>query len=546
MDFLKKYLNWAAGLLILAALAARMVWPYRKSLALVLGAAGLLALVAYVLLHLDELKQGFRRRSFIYSGNMVLVVVLVLAILVLVNYFLARHSVMVDLTAGKIHSLSGQTLTVLKALKADVSLKAFFRESNYGRGAMESLLKLYAYHSPRIKYEFIDPDKNPSLVKQYGITQDGTTVLEAGGQEGRVTSTSEEDLTNALIKATRAQKKVIYFLEGHGEGTIEESGDDGYSTAKSELEKLGYEVKKLTLALADRFPADCALLVVPGPQKDLLSNEYETIRSYVKGGGRALALVDPETPTLLPIFLSDFGFKLENDIIVDRVARLLGGDYFIPVVTEYEPHAITNKFDFATLFPLVRSIDVTTPAPEGATLTVLAKTSENSYAKVDFLLKPQMTLKDIAFVEGKDRRGPIPIAVAGSYKFPAKPAPEAPPAEAKPGEKTPAAPEGQAESKPEPKTEAAEKEARMAVVGDSDFFKNRYYGLSGNGNFFLNIVNWLTEESDLIAIQPKTQAPRTLELSPVRMSLLRLVVLYLLPFGVLALGVFIWIRRKSL
>ena len=107
MDFLKKYLNWAAGILILAALAAGMVWPYRKSLVLVFAAAGILALVAYVLLHFDEFKRGFRRRSFIYSGNMILVVILVLAILVLVNYFLARHSVMVDLTAGKIHSLSG-------------------------------------------------------------------------------------------------------------------------------------------------------------------------------------------------------------------------------------------------------------------------------------------------------------------------------------------------------------------------------------------------------------------------------------------------------
>jgi ABC-type uncharacterized transport system involved in gliding motility auxiliary subunit len=526
MDVLKKYLNWAAGLLILAALAAGMVWPYRKSLPLILGAAGLLALVAYVLLHLDELKRGFRRRSFLYSGNLLLVVVLVLAILVLVNYFLARHSVMVDLTAGKIHSLSDQTLTVLKALKTDVSLKAFFREGNYGRGTMENLLKLYAYHSPRIQYEFIDPDKNPSLVKHYGISQDGTTVLEAGGQEGRVTTTSEEDLTNALIKATRAAKKVIYFLEGHGEDSIDDTGDNGFATIKTELEKLGYDVKKLTLALADRFPGDCALLVVPGPQKDLLPNEYETIRKYIQGGGRAFFGVDPETNTLLPLLLADYGFKLENDIVVDTVSRLLGGDYFMPVVSEYESHAITDKFGYATFYPLARSVEAGETKPEGATVTILARTSPNSWSE------RQLDQKEVKFDAGKDVQGPIGLAAVSDFKT--KP----PATEAKPDEKTPAEPEGQAET--------AEKEARVAVVGDSDFFKNRYYGLSGNGNFFLNIVNWLTEESDLIAIQPKTQAPRTLELSPVRMSFLRLVVLYLLPFGVLALGVYTWVRRKSL
>ncbi len=109
------------------------------------------------------------------------------------------------------------------------------------------------------------------------------------------------------------------------------------------------------------------------------------------------------------------------------------------------------------------------------------------------------------------------------------------------------APAGQtAETPAADKPEIKEHEARFVVVGDSDFVKNRYYGMSGNGNFFLNIVNWLTEEADLIAIQPKTQAPRTIALSPVRMSVLKLVVLYVLPFGVLALGVFIWIRRRSL
>jgi ABC-type uncharacterized transport system involved in gliding motility auxiliary subunit len=523
MDTLKKNLNIVAVVLILAALVAGTVWPYRKGLILGLGAAGLLALAAYVLVHLPALKQGFRRRSFIYSGNMVLVVVLVLAILVLANYFLARHSVMVDLTSAKLHSLSDQSLSVLRGLKTDVSFKSFYRAGNGGRGAMEDLLKLYAYRSARVKYEFIDPDKNPALVKRYGVTEDGTTVIEVGEKEGRVTTASEEDVTNALIKATRAQKKVIYFLEGHGEGTLEDTGDNGYSTVKSELEKLGYEVKKLTLALADRFPSDCALLVVPGPQKDLLPNEYETIRTDIAGGGRALFLADPETPTLLPLLLADYGFKLENDIVVDTVSRLLGGDYFMPVVSEYESHAITKNFGYATFFPLARSIEAAEIKPEGATVSILAKTSPNSWSE------RQLDQKEVKFDAGKDRQGPVGLAAVSVFKT--KPA-------AKPGDAAPAATEG--------KPETAEKEARVAVVGDSDFVKNRYIGLSGNGNFFLNIVNWLTEEADLIAIQPKTQAPRTITLTPVRLSVLKLVVLYMLPFGVLALGVFIWMRRRSL
>jgi ABC-type uncharacterized transport system involved in gliding motility auxiliary subunit len=533
MEFLKKYLNYAAIILILAALASGMVWPYKKALILALAAAGAAAVIGYAFFHLSTLKQGLSRKSFIFSSNMILVVILVLAILVVINYFASKHSYVVDLTSAKVHSLSDQSVSVLKGLKTEVSLKCFFSTGNRGRAVMENLVGLYAHRSGRVRYEFIEPDKNPGLVKTFGVTQDGTTIIEAGDKKGRITTTSEEDLTNALIKATRAQVKDIFFLEGHGENSIDDSGQTGFSTVKAELEKLGYEVKKQSLALADRFPKDCALLVVPGPQKDLLPNEYETIRTYIGNGGRVVFMVDPETATTLPSFLSGYGFKLENDIVVDTVSRLLGGDYFIPMVSEYEPHAITDKFSYATFFPLARSVDVAETKPEGATLTILAKTSQNSYAKKDLVLKSEMTLDDIGFTTGKDRKGPINLVAVSSFKT--QPAPPSP-AEAKPGETGPAA------AKPEP----AGKEARLAVIGDSDFVKNGYYSMSGNGNFFLNVANWLTEESDLIAIQPKTQAPQALQLSPVRMSLLKLIILYLMPIGVLALGIAIWVRRRSL
>ena len=54
-------------------------------------------------------------------------------------------------------------------------------------GGLENLLKIYAYHSPRVKDEFIDPDKNPGLVKRYDVTQDGTTIIEAGDKDTRIT-----------------------------------------------------------------------------------------------------------------------------------------------------------------------------------------------------------------------------------------------------------------------------------------------------------------------------------------------------------------------
>jgi ABC-type uncharacterized transport system involved in gliding motility auxiliary subunit len=531
MKTLKKYLNTIALALIAAAIIGGIVWPQKKAVLFVLIALGLAALAVHIALNLPSLKESFRRKSFLYSGNLLLVIVLVLAILVLANYFLSKNNYRKDFTAAKHHSLSDQSVNVLKNLKTDISFTCFFREGNYGRAALENLLKLYAYHSGKIKYQFIDPDKNPGLVKRYDVTQDGTTVIEAGDKESRITTTSEEDVTNALIKATRVQKKVIYFLDGHGEESVEETGDNGFATVKTELEKLGYEVKKQTLALADRFPKDCALLVVPGPQKDLLPNEYETIRTYIKGGGRVFFLVDPETTTLLPLLLADYGFKLENDIIVDTVSRLLGGDYFMPVVSEYESHAITDKFGYATFFPYARSVEVGETKPEGATVTALARTSPNSWSE------RQLDQKEVRFTPAKDKQGPVGLAAVSVFKTKAaEPSPA--PAEVKPGEPTP--------TETAARSDTDEKEARLAVIGDSDFVKNRYFGLSGNGNFFLNVANWLTEEADLIAIQPKTQSPRTIQLTPSQGRLLLLVSIVVLPLAMLLLGVSVWVRRRSL
>jgi ABC-type uncharacterized transport system involved in gliding motility auxiliary subunit len=409
-------------------------------------------------------------------------------------------------------------------------------------------LKNYGYFSKKVKYEFVDPDKNPGLVKGYNITQDGTTVLEAGGNENRITTTTEEDLTNALIKVTREGKKVIYFLEGHGEHSIEQTEDLGFSFAKDELEKLGYEAKKLTLALSETFPQDCALLILPGPQKDLLPNELETISHYLRNGGRVFFMVDPETAPGMTPYLAQFGVTLENDVVVDTVSRLFGGDYFMPVITEYEVHEITRNFRYATFFPYARSVDPADPKPEGITVSILGKTSPNSWSE------RQLDQKQVTFDKDKDKQGPLSLAVVATVevkamekKEPSQEPTEEGPETQKSAESKKADQEETAEKTPEKSPDIqSQKEGRLAVFGDSDFASNRYYNLSGNGNFFLNTVNWLTEESDLISIQPKTSSPRTVQFTPSQGRMIFFVSVIILPLFILILGISVWIRRRSL
>jgi len=548
MEKIKKNLNSIGLGLIVLAMIGLQIWPYRKAVFFVLAVVGIVAIAVYIALNLSSLKRSVTRKSFLYSGNLVLVVVLVLAILVVLNVFLSRHNHRFDFTEAKLHSLSDQSIQVLKNLKKEVHVKGFFREGNYSRSKMEDLLKNFGYYSKKIKYEFIDPDKNPGLVKAYGVTQDGTTILEAGGQENRITSSTEEDLTNALIKVTREAKKVIYFLEGHGEHSIEQSEEAGLSFVKDELLKLGYEVKKLSLALSETFPKDCALLVIPGPQKDLLPNELETIRNFLFTGGRVFFMTDPEVASGLVPFLGELGIKLENDVVVDTISRLFGGDYFMPVITEYESHEITRNFRYATFFPYARSVEAADQKPDGLTISVLGKTSPNSWSE------RQLEKKQVTFDKDKDKQGPIPLALVATLSVkPAEKKSETVPQEGKTSEpkKGQQEPEGKTETSEEKAAEPSpspevKKEGRMAVFGDSDFASNRYFGLSGNGNLFLNTVNWLTEESDLISIQPRTSSPRTVQFTPSQGRLLFFVSVVILPLAILIIGMSVWLRRRSL
>ena len=547
MDNIKKNLNYIGITLIFAAFVLIRIWPYKKTIPYIFLVLGILSILVYIYLNLSLLKQGLKRKSFLYSSNLLLMVILVIGILVLINYIFSRYHHRFDFTEAKVHSLSDQSVTVLKNLENEVRIKSFFLEGNYQRNTMQYLMDNYTYHTSKIKYEFIDPDKNPGLVKRYEVTEDGTSIFESGDKESRITSTSEEDITNAIIKISREKKKTIYFLEGHGEGSIENLEDGGYSQAKAELEKLAYDVKKLSLALPDTFPGDVDLLIIPGPKKDLFPDEIETIRNFLQKGGRVFFMVDPQTAPGLSPFLAEFGVKLEDDVIVDTVSRLMGGDYFMPVVSEYEYHDITSKFRYATFFPFARSVDTTEEKPEGISITVLARTSQNSWSE------RQLEEQQVAFNEEKDKAGPISLAVVATIEYKDDEAEE----ESAESEKTEA--ESGAEVKEEmaqdkDKEERGEEiqedkprpEGRLAVFGDSGFVSNQYYYTSGNGNFFLNTAAWLTEEADLISIQPNTASPKTIQLTPSQGRMIFFVSLIILPLAVLVTGTIIWARRRSL
>jgi ABC-type uncharacterized transport system involved in gliding motility auxiliary subunit len=517
------------GLLLLIAAAlyysANDIWDkWSITLAIVGGVSFIAGLVA----NYQQIMHTLGKRSTKYFTNYVVSVVLVLALVAGLNFFGQRHAKRWDLTSVGRFTLAPQTLQILGKLDQDLDIKVFFPGGDYP--PMKELLTSFRTASRHVRFEFIDPDKHPEVKQQYGVTEyktiqnpftgsslkTGTILIGYQGKQEKIEKRDqeikEEDLTNAIIKVGRKETKTVYFLQGHGEKSLDDTEQGGYSSVKTGLEKEGYKVMPLNLAAEAKVPDDAKVLVIAGPKTEPFPKEMDFVNDFLNRGGGVLTMVDPSPSASLAAFLKGWQVTPDNDLILDisGAGRLMGAGPEIPIVFQYEPHAITSRFKSQmTFFPMARSLGIPKEAVAGITATALFKSNANSWGETD------LKNKNASFDEKTDFKGPLVMAAAVGKDL--KPA----------AENTPAV------------------RARMVVVGNSDFAMNPYFEAQGNGNLFMNMVSWLAQEEDLISIRPKAPEDRKVILSQSQQSLLRYLVLIIIPGGVLVIGIVVWTRRRK-
>ncbi|MFQ5983368.1 MAG: GldG family protein, partial [Woeseiaceae bacterium] len=329
-------------------------WNSRYVLVHLIGGGALL--VIYLFTHLESLRESVQGRRAQLGTNTVVYSVLTIGVLVLINYLGVQHEWRYDATEEAIFSIAPQTRQLLNGLDQDVHIYAFFRE-NEEQQARE-LLDSYAAASERFGFTMVDPDKDPALTQEMEVTQYGTLVLTAGEERTRITNTSEQELTNALIRFTTASKKQVYFTVGHGEPELDprETRDD-YGQLKASLENEGYEVGELLLAAVPDVPADAAVLVVAGPQRPFLDHELEVLQRHLDRGGSTMMLIDPRNSEELLPLLEARGIQAGDDVIIDQVMQLFSGPTLgvQPIAADYGFHDITEAFNQRTIYTLARS-----------------------------------------------------------------------------------------------------------------------------------------------------------------------------------------------
>jgi ABC-type uncharacterized transport system involved in gliding motility auxiliary subunit len=467
----------------------------------------LVCLIGFVLVHFETLKTFSTRRSTRMGASSLLLVLLVIGILAIVNFLTARHSLRWDFSENQSFSLAPQTHRVLRSLSHDVKVTVFTREKDPGFQSYKERLDSYRQASPKITVEFIDPERQPKVAQSYGITRTDTAIFESGSQTIRVTSPSEVELTGALIRVSKDNKKRILFLEGHGERSLDDKERTGFSLAKDALTKQGYDIGTVSLLQTAAVPENTAVLVLAGPRRPITPEEQERIRTYFENDGHLLVLIDPDSQADLNPLLKHWGLGVGPGVLVDLQDRLAQGDLTTLLVRTFTEHEITQDLTSAVLFPLARHVTFDEQIGKDWDYVPLARTSANSWAETD--LKGRV----VSLSEKEDIKGPLPMAAALAPK------------------KQPE------EGKPRPS---------IVVIGNSTFATNAFLNFPGNTDFFLHVTGWLGEERNLIAISPKEPALHPFTPNPAQERALLYLQVVLLPAAMFLCGMMVWRKRRRL
>jgi len=496
----------AASVGAAAIIGGYVRYSYQNELLLVskiLLIGGGVLLLAAIVLGFEGIVKYFSRRSSQLGTNTTVLALAVLVILGLVNFVSYRHHKRFDLTTEKLYTLSDQTKKVVGALTQDINIARFAKTPN---DQLNELMSEYKNLSPHIKFQNVDPTEKPDVAKEYGATRMGDVIIAAGARHqplepGVDGAYSEQDVTTTIMKVTRNSVKMVCFVTGHGEKSLDETGAEGYSLADQGLKKEGYNTNSINLVKENGVPASCDIVVIAGPKQGYFSQEASLVSKYLDAGGKLFIEVDPETDAKLDDIFKEWNINVGSNVVVDAsgVGRLFGTGPGTPLVVDYGESPITKNLQGGmTFFELARTVSIADKAKSDPQAVELLKTSDRSFWIPKLVREVQFDPKTA---------GPLSLGVAASQTV-------------------------------------GDKSGRLVVIGNSAFAEDQWLGMQHNGDLFFNTIDWLAQDENLISIRPKPATARHITLTEGQMAALQWFELLFLPGFVILVGVSIWWKHR--
>jgi len=484
--------------------------------------------------------RNWRQQIRFLFGDATLILV-VLGFLVLINFLSYRHFLRFDLTENRIYTLSESSRRIVSRLEDPVTIQCFFSkkappELGVLRQQISDLLEEYRVSGKgKIRVIFSDPAEDPLLQKRVelmGVPQVQMNVYQKDQAQitnvfmGIVLSYEdrqeilpfvkeaknlEYDVSSAILRLLRNQKKRVVFLTGGGEYDLNEN----FGTVREILEPL-YDLSRLDPAVAGSVPEGTDLLIVVSPEPVTERMKF-AIDRYVMQGGKVFFLIDrvnidggtmtaSRRDCNLEDLIASYGVKLTQDLVLDRFNLAINfrtGYTILRVPYAFYPKVV--KEGFATDNPIVNRLDALS-LPWAAALdvtnrpavksTILARSSPHGWLQRGmYNISPAQEFNP---PQGEIKSYPLAVLLEGRfdsfYRLPSG------------GDASGGFPAAQGDGR----LARSQKDTKILVMGNARFLSDAFISAPGNADFFLNAVDWFTWGDDLIGIRSKKMLSRPL------------------------------------
>ena len=441
-----------------------------------------------------------RKTKLQFSAHYWLFVVLLLLVASLLGAATRLYHQSWDVTLNGRNSLSAGSIAQLEKLKDPIEVTVYAGAHTQISGSIKFFFAPYQRLKSDLKLHFIDPDEQPLLARQAGIQQIGEAIVQYGKRSDRLGSYNESAFMNLLVRLARDKERLVMYLDGHGERKLEGTANHDLGDFGMQLANRGFKSAPLNLVLAQEVPRNASVLLISNPQVDLLPIEIVKLKQFIQRGGNLLWLVDTgPLHGLLPLS-EQLNIALTEGTVIDLEAKAINADATVSVGTTYGRHPLLENFRLLTLFPYAREVLPLENTTWQA--TPLIQVAARGWLETGALDKP------VAFDKGRDKSGPINIAVAQQRMV-------------------------------------EDHMQRVVVIGNGHFLANQFLGNGGNLDLGLNAVNWLAGDDNLIAIQPRATQDAHILLTENTKRILVVGYLFLIPLGFLMLGGWVWWRRRK-
>lgn len=478
----------------------------------------------------------------------------IVLVIIGLNFLIQFVPLQFDLTANKIHTITNKSKQIVKDSEDIVTIKAFVSENLPGelvtvRESLKNTLEQYEQAGgSKVKVKWLDPSQNEeaktearslgiqpirfSSVEQdqFQVTQAyfGLAVFYAGDKEVipalQEINNLEYQITSSIKRLQQDKLPQIGFSTGNGERTdlqrLKQAMQINYQTTTVDLADEELDESKL-----DNLNG----LIVAGPEQEFEDLEKQRLDQLINNQKGVVMLLDQikvdQTMQPQPIslnlndLLNHYGIDLKNQLVLDQSAALANFQVNQrPVIVSYPLWVKTQPENRAkespvtaglksAVFPWVSPLELSKEATalwESSSKSVVLDELNNLSPTQEWNFNDNQKQSVLAAVQTNEING---FYEANNQK----------------------------------------RKVKLAVVGDSDFISDNFVqNFPANGQFFMNLIDYLASDVDLISIRSKQTFTRPLkQISDQQKQIYRWGSVAFGPILALVISLFILWQRKQ-